>query len=194
MASLTVFTIGHSTRTVAQLVELLRAHAVTKLVDVRTVPRSRHTPQFNLETLPQELKAAGIGYLHLAGLGGLRHAHKESINTGWRSASFRGYADYMLTPQFEENLNALIELAGREGIAIMSAEAVPWRCHRSLISDALTVRGIRVEHIMSPSRSDLHAITPWAQVEGTRITYPSQQQSALPIDPRPTEQGDTQAR
>lgn len=176
-----VFTIGHSTRTAAELIELLRAPGVTKLVDVRTVPRSRHTPQFNRETLPQVLQAAGIGYLHLPGLGGLRHSHKDSVNTGWRNASFRGYADYMLTPEFEQSVSALIELAWRERIAIMCAEAVPWRCHRWLLADALTVRGVRVEHIMSLTRSDPHSLTSWAKVERTRITYPGPgEQSALP--------------
>jgi len=178
---LTVYTIGHSTWTVEQLVELLKAYRVSTLVDVRTVPRSRHTPQFNRETLPETLKEAGTGYAHMSGLGGLRRARPDSINTGWRNASFRGYADYMLTRKFEESLDQLIELAGKEQIAIMCAEAVSWRCHRSLIADALTARGIRVRHIMSLSRADEHELTPFARVDGARITYPApEEQPNLP--------------
>jgi len=171
-ATITVLTIGHSTRTLEDFIALLKAHGVTRVVDVRTVPRSRRNPQFNRDALPDALAAAGIGYTHLPGLGGLRHARKDSLNTGWRNASFRGYADYMQTPQFDENLNALIELATHERIAIMCAEAVPWRCHRSLIADALTVRGIRVEHIMSETQRNPHQMTAFAKAEGTRITYP----------------------
>ena len=133
-----VLTIGHSTRTLDEFIGLLQAHAVTRVVDVRTVPRSRHNPQFNQDSLPDSLKKAGLGYVHLPGLGGLRHAKRDSINVGWRNASFRGYADYMQTPEFEQGLEELIHLAKQEQIAIMCAEAVPWRCHRSLIADALT--------------------------------------------------------
>ena len=171
-ADLTVLTIGHSTRTLEQFIEVLKAHGVTRVVDVRTVPRSRHNPQFNRDTLPGTLEAAGIGYAHLPGLGGLRHGRKDSPNTGWRNASFQGYADYMLTPEFAENIERLMALGRRERIAVMCAEAVPWRCHRSLIADALAVRGVAVEHIMSASRRDPHQMTPFARVEGERITYP----------------------
>jgi len=169
----TVLTIGHSTRTLEAFIDLLKAHAVTTIVDVRTVPRSRHNPQFNRETLPDQLKAVDLTYVHTPGLGGLRHPRPDSPNTGWRNASFRGFADYMETQEFAENLAALIQLAGKERIAIMCAEALPWRCHRSLIADALEARGILVEHILSSTRRQPHALTPWAQVNGTRLTYPA---------------------
>ncbi len=167
-----VFTIGHSTRELATLIAMLRAHGIEKLIDARTVPRSRKNPQFNRDTLPAALRAAGIGYTHMAGLGGLRHARPDSINTGWHNASFRGYADYMQTPEFTQNIEQLIAHAGKQRIALMCAEAVPWRCHRSLIADALTARGIAVCHIMSDKRADPHTLTPFAQVEGTAVTYP----------------------
>jgi uncharacterized protein (DUF488 family) len=138
------------------------------------VPRSRHNPQFNRDTLPAALKAAGISYAHVAGLGGFRHTHPGSLNMGWRNVSFRGFADYMQTPEFEENLMGLIEQASRERIALMCAEAVPWRCHRSLISDALVVHGIRAEEIINASRLQEHTLTSFASVEGTVITYPPQ--------------------
>ena len=171
-AAITLYTIGHSTRTLDEFVALLRAHAVTKVVDVRTIPRSRHNPQFNLESMPDSLGKAGLKYVHLPGLGGLRHSKSDSLNAGWRNASFRGYADYMQTAEFEENLDKLIALAKEDRVAIMCAEAVPWRCHRSLIGDALTVRGIRTEDIMSANRSQVHTLTPFARVRGTKITYP----------------------
>ncbi len=167
-----VFTIGHSTRTLAAFVDLLRAHGVTRLVDVRSIPRSRHNPQYNQETLPGSLQAAGIAYTHLPGLGGLRHARRDSPNEGWENASFRGFADYMQTPQFEEALDQLLAMAHGERIAVMCAEAVPWRCHRSLIADALLIRDVAVEHILSGTRSQSHRLTPWARVEGIRLTYP----------------------
>jgi len=168
-----VLTIGHSTRTLEEFIRLLQAHGVTRVADVRTVPRSRHNPQFNRDTLPAPLKAASIGYMHLPGLGGLRHAARGSPNTGWRNASFRGFADYMQTPEFGRALEELIQLAQRDRIAAMCAEALPWRCHRSLIADALCVRGIRAEHILSPSRRQPHTLTPFARVNGTRIIYAS---------------------
>ena len=170
----TVLTIGHSTRELSDFIHLLQAHGVTKIADVRSVPRSRHNPQFNQDTLPDALQTAGIGYVHLPGLGGLRHAHADSPNLAWRNASFRGYADYMQTDAFAENLEQLIGLAKQGHIALMCAEAVPWRCHRSLIADALTVRGIPVEDIMSPTHRQPHTLTPWARVDGSRITYPAE--------------------
>ena len=170
-----VFTIGHSTRTLSEFVELLQAHGVTQVVDVRTVPRSRHNPQFNQETLPQALLAAGIGYIHLAELGGLRHTRADSPNKAWRNASFRGFADYMQTDDFNAGLVQLLGLAGQGQVALMCAEAVPWRCHRSLIADALVVRGIAVEHITSVRQRHLHTLTPWAHIDGQRITYPAEQ-------------------
>ena len=169
-----MLTIGHSTRTIEKFIELLRAHAVSCVVDVRTVPRSRHNPQFNKDTLPKSLKKAGVGYVHLPGLGGLRHTQRGSLNMGWRNTSFRGYADYMQTPEFEASLEELIQLATQEQIAIMCAEAVPWRCHRSLIADALLVRKIRTEDIMSLTRRQVHTLTPFAKVRGTKITYPAE--------------------
>jgi uncharacterized protein (DUF488 family) len=173
--AVTVHTIGHSTRTLDEFVALLKAHAVTKVVDVRTIPRSRHNPQFNLEAMRDSLRKAGVEYLHMPGLGGLRHAKSDSLNVGWRNASFRGYADYMQTPEFEDNVEKLIALAKEDRVAIMCAEAVPWRCHRSLIGDALTVRGIRTEDIMSLSRSQVHTLTPFAKVRGTTLIYPREE-------------------
>jgi uncharacterized protein (DUF488 family) len=167
-----VLTIGHSTRPAETFIDLLTAHGVKRLVDVRTLPRSKRNPQFNRETLPNTLDAAGIHYTHLAALGGLRHARKDSVNLGWRNESFRGFADYMQTPEFEEGVSELTSLAGEEQVAIMCAEAVPWRCHRSLIADALVVRGIPVRHIMSLTRADPHSLTPFAMIQGDRVTYP----------------------
>ncbi len=153
--------------------EILQAHGVKRLVDIRTVPRSRHNPQFNFDVLPESLKHAGIAYTHMKELGGLRHAHPDSINMGWHNASFRGFADYMQTPEFEVGLEKLIDAANKKPVAIMCAEAVPWRCHRSLIADALTARGIEVKDIMSAIRATPHSLTPFAKVEGARVTYPA---------------------
>src|ERR1035438_1175318 len=172
-----VLTIGHSTRTINEFIGLLQAHRAKCVVDVRTVPRSRHNPQFSKDSLPGSLKNAGVGYVHVPGLGGLRHAKRDSPNVDWRNASFRGYADYMQKPEFEQSLEELIRLDKQERIAIMCAEAVPWRCHRSLIADALLVRGIRAEDIMSPTRRQIHTLTPFAKVRGTTITYPTEASS-----------------
>src|ERR1043166_2136277 len=139
-----MFTIGHSNRPLTELIDLLKAHGVTRLVDIRTVPRSRHNAQFNREALPGPLAAAGIEYSHMPGLGGLRHPRKDSRNTGWRNLSFRGYADYMETPEFAENLDALMRVEDLGRLAIMCAESVPWQCHRSLVADALTAHGLPV--------------------------------------------------
>ena len=232
-----MLTIGHSTHPLNEFVDMLLAHGVTRVVDVRTVPRSFHNPQFNKTSLPRSLKKAMLGYVHMPGLGGLRHAKRDSINMGWRNTSFRGYADYMQTPEFEESLNELrlfgishgdattetsiygikrlfrvffpiyaddlpsytkqatpymgdtmrttrepelIELANHDRIALMCAEAVPWRCHRSLIADALLIRGIRTEDIMSLTRSQVHTLTPFAEVHGTLLTYPSETSHKAP--------------
>lgn len=169
-----MLTVGHSNRPLQEFLELLKAHGVELLVDVRTVPRSRHNPQFNRETLPQSLNAEGIRYEHLPGLGGLRHARKDSPNTGWKNLSFRSYADYMQTAEFTRNLEALLKLAGDDRTVVMCAEAVPWRCHRSLVADSLTVRGVSVSHIMSATKANPHHLTDFARVEGTRITYPAE--------------------
>jgi len=168
-----IFTVGHSTRTLEELVQLLRAHGIRRLVDVRTIPRSRHNPQFNRETLSRALRNRRIAYRHMKALGGLRHARAESPNTGWRNASFRGFADYMQTPEFDEALSKLIDLSADRPTAIMCAEAVPWRCHRSLIADALAVRGVVVRHIYSPASVKPHALTQMARVQGTTVTYPA---------------------
>jgi uncharacterized protein (DUF488 family) len=173
-----VLTIGHSTPPLETFVESLEAHGDKHLVDVRTVPRSRHNPQYNKEPLPESL-AAGIKYAHMPGLGGLRHARPDSINTGWRNNSFGGYADYTQTAEFEARLEKLIVLARRRRLAIMCAEAVPWRCHRSLLADAPTVRGVRVEHIASAQKCNLHALTPWARIDARRVTYPPE---SLPLN------------
>ena len=167
-----VLTVGHSTRPLADFIALLAAHAVTQLIDVRTVPRSRHNPQFNSETLPTALELNGIHYAHVAGLGGFRRALPDSPNAGWRNASFRGYADYMQTAEFAQNLASLMKLAEHEQVALMCAEAVPWRCHRSLIADALLVHGLRVEEIISPTQCQNHALTSFATVNGMAIAYP----------------------
>jgi uncharacterized protein (DUF488 family) len=165
-------TIGHSNRTWKEFLEILRAHRVRRVVDVRSIPRSRHNPQFNRETLSTKLRAARIGYVYLRKLGGLRHARRDSRNMGWRNASFRGFADYMQTSEFEAGVHRLIKLAAQKRTAMMCAEAVPWRCHRSLIADALTVRGIAVDDIMGVKRSQVHVLTPFAKVSGSRIIYP----------------------
>ena len=167
-----IWTLGHSTRPIEEAVALLKQNGVARLLDVRTVPRSRHNPQYNAEALPAPLAAAGIGYAHVKELGGLRKPRKDSVNLGWRNESFRGYADYMQTPEFEQALAGLMAQAGQEPVAVMCAEAVPWRCHRSLIADALSVRGLEVRHIMGPGKWQPHKLTPFAEVHGTRITYP----------------------
>jgi uncharacterized protein (DUF488 family) len=170
---MTINTIGHSTHPIEEFIRMLEAHGIRQLVDVRTIPRSRHNPQFNKETLSASLQAARIEYRHMPGLGGLRHPRKDSINAGWRNASFRGYADYMQTAEFCENLNHLIEIASQAPTAIMCAEAVPWRCHRSLIGDALAARGVSVMEIMNGAKTQPHAMTPFAKVDGQQVTYPT---------------------
>jgi len=174
-AILKIFTIGHSTRSLDAFVHLLQTYSIGLLVDVRTIPRSRHNPQFNYDTLGEALPRHGIRYLHMKTLGGLRHARADSPNNGWKNASFQGFADYMQTPEFATAAQQLIDAARDSVTAIMCAEAVPWRCHRFLIADALTVRGITVRHIMSPTSAKAHALNPMARVEGTRITYPGEQ-------------------
>jgi uncharacterized protein (DUF488 family) len=170
---LEIFTIGHSTHAWEEFLAILRAHEIERLVDVRKVPRSGHNPQFNRETLATSLRSARISYVHMPKLGGLRHARKDSPNMGWRNASFRGFADYMQTPDFAAALERLIALAELKRTAIMCAEAVPWRCHRSLIADALLVRGISVADIITAKPAQPHKLTPFAQVQGKTVTYPS---------------------
>lgn len=172
MTAPVIFTIGHSTRTLEELVGLLQAYGVRLLVDVRTIPRSRRNPQFNQENLSANLKETGIDYVGLKELGGLRHPKPDSQNKGWKNESFRGFADYTQTPEFEEGINELIKLTQAGPAAIICAEAVPWRCHRSLIADALLVRGFSVRHIMTPRTWLEHSMTKWAHVDGKQITYP----------------------
>jgi len=170
----TIYTVGHSTRSREELVELLHSFDIVTLVDVRTMPRSRRNPQFNTEELAVELPKVGIAYTHLARLGGLRHGlGTASPNTGWRNTSFRGYADYMQTAEFAEGLDELHALIGTGPLALMCAEAVPWRCHRSLIADALLVRGVNTADIQGIGRTMPHTLTSFAKVDGERITYPA---------------------
>jgi uncharacterized protein (DUF488 family) len=168
-----ISTVGHSVHSIDDFIGILQAHGIRQLVDVRTMPRSRRVPQFNREALSASLRAVDVVYEHIPGLGGLRHAKPGSINTGWRNASFRGYADHMQSLEFRENLDKLIELAAVTLTAIMCAEAVPWRCHRSLIADALVARGILVMEILSAKQSRPHTLTPFAHVNGIEVTYPA---------------------
>jgi uncharacterized protein (DUF488 family) len=169
---LTIYTVGHSTHTLEEFVEMLKAYNITLLVDVRTVHRSRHNPQFNKENLPATLKPHNIKYLSMTEIGGLRHPKKDSVNMAWENSSFRGYADYMQTKEFTESLLKLMVLAKENCVAIMCAEALPWRCHRNLISDALVVRHVKVLHIISKTNTLTHQLNEMAHVEGTKITYP----------------------
>ncbi len=167
-----LFTIGHSTRSLDEFLALLRAHDIELVADIRTIPKSRHNPQFGTERLAARLERAGLRYVHLPALGGLRHPAKNSVNRGWRNVSFRGFADYMGTPEFERGLGRLETLAGRRRTAIMCAEAVPWRCHRSLVADALTLDGWRVRHIQSRRTAAPHALTSFLRVRAGKPTYP----------------------
>ncbi len=168
-----VLAIGHSTRPIAELVGLLEAAGVRTLADIRTVPRSRKNPQFEGRALARSLERAGIAYAWLPRLGGLRRPRKDSPNAAWRNTSFRGYADHMATPEFAEGLRELSALARGGPVAVMCAEAVPWRCHRSLLADALLARGVVVEHVTGPGKTRPHRLTPFARVDGRRVTYPA---------------------
>jgi uncharacterized protein (DUF488 family) len=174
-----VFTVGHSTLAIERFVALLKTYGIRRVADVRTVPRSRRNPQFNADALASALRTENIDYVPLPSLGGLRHARKDSPNTGWRNESFRGYADYMQTPTFVEGLDALIGMSREAPTAIMCAEAVPWRCHRSLVADALEVRGIPAVEILSETSARMHKLTSFARVDGTTITYPPEQMGLL---------------
>lgn len=171
---LIVCTVGHSTRSLDVFAALLKSNDIDFVLDVRTVPRSRHNPQFNHDSLPDFLNTVDVHYEHFPLLGGLRKTRVNSPNTGWRNLSFRGYADYMQTPEFEEGVEQVIELAIRERCVLMCAEAVPWRCHRSLIADALTVRGVQVEDIITAKGRRPHLLTSWAKVDRLCITYPAE--------------------
>lgn len=168
-----LFTIGHSNRPIETFIELLKAHGIRSVVDIRTIPKSRHNPQFNQEALKKALRKARIGYRHLKDLGGLRHAKIDSKNTGWINASFRGFADYMATPSFQKGLEKLEKMASIRPTAIMCAEAVPWRCHRSLVADALTVKKWKVYHIQSRKTAKLHKRTAFLKVKIGVLTYPA---------------------
>jgi uncharacterized protein (DUF488 family) len=167
-----IFTIGHSTLSLSLFVSILRSFGIDLVVDIRTIPRSQHNPQFNKETLPDSLVRFGVRYLHMVGLGGLRRARPDSINRGWRNASFKGFADYMQTDEFRTNLTKLIKVSTEHYLVLMCAEALPWRCHRSLVADALFVRGVETRHIFKEGVYQEHRFTPWAQVQGVEITYP----------------------
>ncbi|MBI2986801.1 MAG: DUF488 domain-containing protein [Deltaproteobacteria bacterium] len=168
-----IYTIGHSTRTINEFIKLLRHYEVELLLDVRTVPKSRHVPHFNAELLMRSLGEQGIEYCHLKQLGGLRKPAKDSLNAGWRNLSFRGFADYMQTAEFRKALAEALQLASAKRAALMCAEAVPWRCHRSLIADALAAfHGAEIRHILSETKLQKHEITPFAVVENRRLTYP----------------------
>lgn len=175
----TIFTIGHSTLPIDQFVAILKTYGIQRLVDIRTIPRSRHNPQFNSDALGHSLKQAGVEYLSMPALGGLRHAHKDSPNTGWRNKSFRGYADYMQSRTFHDALKSLIQMGRQKRTAIMCAEAVPWRCHRSLVADALLVEGVSAVEILSEGNYRVHKLTPFARIESGQITYPPEQTTLL---------------
>ena len=161
-----ILTIGHSTRTLDDFLDILRAHAIVRLVDIRTIPRSRHNPQFNRESLSESLKEPAIEYVLVRQLGGLRHPKPDSVNTDWRNSSFRGFADYMQTKEFANGIDQLIELAQNGQVTIMCAEILPWRCHRWLIGDALTIRGVQVEHIMTIKKRTKHSLTKMGSYRG----------------------------
>ncbi len=169
-----MWTVGHSTHSLDEFIALVRAHGVIHIADVRKLPRSQRHPQFNVETLPTGLGAAGVGYTHFAGLGGLRRERPDSINRAWKNPSFRAYADYMQSDMFAAELDRLVALGHREHVAIMCAEAVWWRCHRSLIADALVARGEPVLHILTPARAEPHVLRDFARVENGRVTYPGE--------------------
>jgi uncharacterized protein (DUF488 family) len=167
-----IWTVGHSTRTIEELISLLKGYEVERLADIRTVPRSRTNPQFNKDELERTLPEVGIDYIHMKNLGGLRKPRKDSPNAGWHNESFRGFADYMQTPEFVQALLELMRLAQDRPTAIMCAETLPWRCHRSLIADALTIRGFEVIEIFNEHESRPHKLTQFAVVDGDNITYP----------------------
>jgi uncharacterized protein (DUF488 family) len=167
-----IYTVGHSTRSISEFLDILKHYGIQELVDIRTIPRSRKNPQFNLEDLERVLPGEGINYTHMENLGGLRRPGKDSPNGAWRNDSFRGFADYMQTPEFAEAISRLVEIAARRTTAIMCAETLPWRCHRSLVADAMILRGSEVIEIFDMNKSQPHKLTPFAVVEGQRLTYP----------------------
>lgn len=172
MSLATVYTVGHSTRSIDDFIDLLKHYGIEEVVDIRTMPRSRTNPQFNRDELERVLPEVEIAYIYEKNLGGLRRPLKESPNAAWRNESFRGYADYMQSPEFMHAISRLIEIAMRKTTAIMCAEVLPWRCHRSLVADALFIRGLEVIEIFDKGKSQIHKLTPFAVVDGERITYP----------------------
>lgn len=184
MANSVLYTIGHSTHSIDEFIALLKAHSIRHLVDVRSIPKSRHVPQFNTDELASSLRAANIEYTHLKSLGGRRSTRKDSINTGWRNTSFRGYADYMATPQFAEGLATLTQIASTTPTAIMCAEAVPWRCHRSLISDAMMLKGWQVRDILTAAPAKEHKLTPFLKVINNQPSYPAPDNSGTLFEPQ----------
>jgi uncharacterized protein (DUF488 family) len=168
-----VYTIGHGRRSLDQLISLLEEHGIRRLVDIRRMPRSAANPQFNSDALVNALAARGIGYGHLAALGGFRKPRANSPNTGWHNKSFQGYADYMLTESFQQGIEHLVTAAAKEAVAILCAETVPWRCHRSLVADALVARNVPVLHIIDHRHADRHVLRDWARLEGKQLTYPA---------------------
>lgn len=182
-----MFTIGHSTLPIETFLTILKDNQVRWLVDIRTIPKSRHNPQFAQENLEPSLRSVGIHYRWQKSLGGLRHANKDSVNMGWRNSSFRGYADYMQTPEFTAALDELLVSSPGDETAVMCAEAVPWRCHRSLVGDALMVRGVEVKDIYydtkGHSRFEPHKLTPFARVKGKRLWYPAENDLFADVEP-----------
>lgn len=170
-----LYTIGHSDKPLDQFIRLLKSHEIEQVVDVRTIPGSRHNPQFNKADLSKRLRNRGIGYRHMKQLGGLRHAKADSQNLGWENLSFRGFADYMVTPEFAKAIKKLKAIARKKRTAIMCAEAVPWRCHRSLIADALTHQHWKVFHIMSLKTAKIHKLTSFLRILKGKIAYPRTQ-------------------
>ncbi|MGD9897404.1 MAG: DUF488 family protein [Candidatus Methylacidiphilaceae bacterium] len=175
-----ILTVGHGTRSLEEFLHILEAQGIRQVVDIRTIPRSRHNPQFNKETLPTALAACGVGYEHTASLGGLRHPKPGSPNGAWRNASFRGFADYMQTPEFSAALDHLEEEAKKSRLVLLCAETVPWRCHRSLIADALLARGVPVGDLLDATHLQTHRLTPWARIDGRQVTYPSAAEAIEP--------------
>lgn len=168
-----IYTIGHSTHPIEEFITILQAHHISQLVDIRTIPKSRHNPQFNSDELGSELAKHDIKYIYMKSLGGLRPKIKNSINLGWHNDSFRNYADYMQTNEFREALDDLIATSRDQPTTIMCAEAVPWRCHRSLVGDALTIRNVEVRDIMDQKTANQHLLTKFAHVDGLNLTYPT---------------------
>jgi uncharacterized protein (DUF488 family) len=169
----TIYSVGHSTRTIEDFIALMKTYEIETVIDVRKIAKSRHNPQYDEDALSKSLSEHNISYKRLEGLGGLRHTTKESINTAWENLSFRGYADYMQTPEFAHSIKQLINIAAEKQTVIMCAEAVPWRCHRSLIGDALVIRNIDVEDIIGEKNCKPHKLTSFAKVNGNTITYPA---------------------